>query len=185
MIKKTLLLIVTISLLYGLSKLYIAYNLSHYAGYYVQQLPRKKGTNPELALVVDYVGQIKEPDQDNIFFRFKGRGTIYNVIQQNRELALLAYQENDDEYYLMYSFNYDQKGNSISDDSYWFNEKGQFTYYDHSEEGNSFQSKDIKYRDKASQLSSEIISPVLAVQPKPLINLQTLFNQKHEARFND
>ncbi|HEM5035886.1 TPA: hypothetical protein U1211_002117, partial [Streptococcus suis] len=39
-------------LLWGIGKLYIAYNLSHYAGYYVQHMPRKEGMNPELVIIL-------------------------------------------------------------------------------------------------------------------------------------
>ncbi|TWT10493.1 hypothetical protein [Streptococcus sp. sy004] len=184
MIKKTLLLIVTISLLYGLTKLYIAYNLSHYAGYYVQQLPRKKGTNPELAILVDYVHYIKDPDQKDLSFDLDGNGSIYKLLKENVQLGLSDGIEDDIiSYYTLRRFNYDNDLNSV--ERFWFDKQGRFTYYEYTSEAKSFQSKDVEYRDKASQLLSEVIPPVLAVQPKPLINLQTLFNQKHEARFND
>ncbi|TWT10491.1 hypothetical protein [Streptococcus sp. sy004] len=181
MIKKTLLLIVTVSLLYGLSKLYIAYNLSHYAGYYVQQLPRKKGTNPELAILVDYVHYIKDPDQKDLSFDLDGNGYIYKIFTKKYQISLSGGGDDFSLYYNLHTFD----NNLNFTETFWFDKKGQFTGYRYSSETKEFELKSSEYRNKANQLLSEMIPQVLAVQPKPLINLQTLFNQKHEARFND
>ncbi|WP_421458953.1 hypothetical protein [Streptococcus suis] len=63
-------------LILGIGKLYIAYNLSHYAGYYVQQLPRKEGTNPEMVIVLKYLNDIEKPTTNNLSYDLDGNSTI-------------------------------------------------------------------------------------------------------------
>ncbi|HEM3533638.1 TPA: hypothetical protein U1B33_001840, partial [Streptococcus suis] len=63
-------------LILGIGKLYIAYNLSHYAGYYVQHMPRKEGTNPEMVIVLRHLNDIEKPTTNNLSYDFDGNGAI-------------------------------------------------------------------------------------------------------------
>lgn len=60
----------------GIGKLYIAYNLSRYAGYYVQHMPRKKGTNPEIAILLENLDTIERPEYNGISYDLDGNGAI-------------------------------------------------------------------------------------------------------------
>ncbi|MBL6503923.1 hypothetical protein JNE31_05975 [Streptococcus suis] len=85
-------------LLWGIGKLYIAYNLSHYAGYYVQQLPRKEGTNPEMVIVLKYLNDIEKPTTNNLSYDFDGNGAIILdnsiVLSRGTYIRLRNYTEN-------------------------------------------------------------------------------------------
>ena len=73
----TALILTSISLLlWGIGKLYIAYNLSHYAGYYVQQLPRKEGTNPELVIILTHLDSIERPEVHGLTYNLRGNGVV-------------------------------------------------------------------------------------------------------------
>ncbi|MBS8087038.1 hypothetical protein F6P79_11025 [Streptococcus suis] len=63
-------------LLWGIGKLYIAYNLSHYAGYYVQHMPRKEGTNPELVIILTHLDSIERPEVNGLTYNLRGNGGI-------------------------------------------------------------------------------------------------------------
>ncbi|MBM7152962.1 hypothetical protein JO388_06860 [Streptococcus suis] len=63
-------------LLWGIGKLYIAYNLSHYAGYYVQQLPRKEGMNPELVIILTHLDSVERPTTNKLSYDLDGNSTI-------------------------------------------------------------------------------------------------------------
>ncbi|MGU8073545.1 hypothetical protein ACS60R_03535 [Streptococcus suis] len=85
-------------LLWGIGKLYIAYNLSRYAGYYVQQLPRKEGTNPEMVIVLKYLNDIEKPTTNNLSYDFDGNGAIILdnsiVLSRGTYIRLRNYTEN-------------------------------------------------------------------------------------------
>ncbi|HEM6204952.1 TPA: hypothetical protein U2C46_000810 [Streptococcus suis] len=63
-------------LLWGIGKLYITYNLSHYAGYYVQQLPRKEGMNPELVIILTHLDSVERPTTNKLSYDLDGNSTI-------------------------------------------------------------------------------------------------------------
>ncbi|MFI3108449.1 hypothetical protein ODU26_11500 [Streptococcus suis] len=63
-------------LFWGIGKLYIAYNLSHYAGYYVQHMPRKEGTNPELVIILIHMDSIERPSTNNLSYDLDGNGAV-------------------------------------------------------------------------------------------------------------
>ncbi|MBL6439528.1 hypothetical protein JNE33_03275 [Streptococcus suis] len=85
-------------LLWGIGKLYIAYNLSHYAGYYVQQLPRKEGTNPELVIILTHLDSIERPLTNNLSYDLDGNGAIILdnsiVLSRGTYIRLRNYTEN-------------------------------------------------------------------------------------------
>ena len=169
--KKKIVLAILSSLLFlllgiGIAKLYISYNLSYYAGYYVQQLPRKEGTNPELVILLENVDYVSSIEIDGITYDTDGNGSIIK----------------DGKYYVSYSDLFEL--NIWEDDKrYFFNTDGSFKYYvltsDYTQKH-----MDSVYKNEAQLYLDDIFPPILEAQPKPSINLQWLFNQKYEKRFN-
>ncbi|MET3558563.1 hypothetical protein ABID29_001689 [Streptococcus rupicaprae] len=162
----TLTLACSTLILWGLGKLYIAYNLSYYAGYYVQHLPRKEGTNPELVIILTYLDDIERPEINGVSYNLKGNGAILLdnniVLTQGLDIDLW---------------------NTDTNISYVFNDiNGQFSYYYTDDIDKA--SSDKQYQKEAEVLLNKIITPILEAQPKPNINLQKLFNEKYYKQFN-
>ncbi|NQJ51282.1 hypothetical protein HO551_11080 [Streptococcus suis] len=156
-------------LLLGIGKLYIAYNLSHYAGYYVQQLPRKEGTNPELVIILTHLDSIERPSTNKLSYDLDGNGTI---LLDNQ--LILSYRTEEFNLYPLYG-----KENYIFD-----TKDGRFVYYVKNlnfEEADKSKSKELE----AEKLLNKILPPILEAQPKPKINLQNLFNDKYYKQFNE
>ncbi|MGU8064355.1 hypothetical protein ACS6Y8_08320 [Streptococcus suis] len=156
-------------LLWGIGKLYIAYNLSHYAGYYVQHMPRKEGTNPELVIILTHLDSIERPSTNNLSYDLDGNGA---VIVDNQ--SILSYMTD------MFNL-YPTEGS----ENYILDVKnGSFLYH---VKNLNFQEKD-KSKSKeleAKKLLDKILPPILEAQPKPKINLQKLFNDKYYKQFNE
>ncbi|HFI0712828.1 TPA: hypothetical protein ACGO5E_002159, partial [Streptococcus suis] len=156
-------------LLLGIGKLYIAYNLSHYAGYYVQYMPRKEGTNPEMVIVLKYLNDIEKPTTNNLSYDLDGNGA---VIVDNQ--LILSYMTD------MFNL-YPTEGS----ENYILDVKnGSFLYH---VKNLNFQEKDnSKSKElEAKKLLDKILPPILEAQPKPKINLQKLFNEKYYKQFNE
>ncbi|HEM3466687.1 hypothetical protein HO551_11100 [Streptococcus suis] len=156
-------------LLWGIGKLYIAYNLSHYAGYYVQQLPRKEGTNPELVIILTHLDSIERPSTNKLSYDLDGNGAI---IVDNQ--LILSYMTD------MFNL-YPTEGS----ENYILDVKnGSFLYH---VKNLNFQEKDnSKPKElEAEKLLNKILPPILEAQPKPKINLQKLFNDKYYKQFNE
>lgn len=168
--KKKLLLTLALTfisfILWGIGKLYIVYNLSHYAGYYVQQLPRRDGTNPELVIVMTHLDDIERPATHKLAYDLDGNGAIIfdNSVILSHRVDLDLWSTNDNQRYVFGSKN------------------GQFSYYYTDDIDNP--NFDKQYQKEAELLLNKIIPPILEAQPKPHINLQKLFNQKYHKRFN-
>ncbi|MGT2866244.1 hypothetical protein [Streptococcus fryi] len=158
-------LIVILFLLFGITKLYISYNLSYYAGYYVQQLPRKEGTNPEMALLLENLDFGPNVEVDGITYDTDGNG---NIIKNK-------------DYYLGNGELFDLWITS-SDKYFEFNKKGEFLRYFEGYPDEVF--TDDNYKAEAQAYLDEMLLPILEAQPKPSITLQWLFDQKYEKRFN-
>ncbi|HEM4666265.1 TPA: hypothetical protein U1Z98_002168 [Streptococcus suis] len=153
-------------LLWGIGKLYIAYNLSHYAGYYVQQLPRKEGTNPELVIILTHLDSIERPSTNNLSYDLDGNGAVLLdkslILSQRIDIHLWNHTENK---------------------KYVFNKVGSFSYYYTDDIDNT--NSDAQYQKEAELLLDKILPPILEAQPKPKINLQKLFNDKYYKQFNE
>ncbi|MBL6503924.1 hypothetical protein J5571_05610 [Streptococcus suis] len=156
-------------LLWGIGKLYIAYNLSHYAGYYVQHMPRKEETNPEMVIVLKYLNDIEKPTTNNLFYDLDGNGA---VIVDNQ--LILSYMTD------MFNL-YPTEGS----ENYILDVKnGSFLY--HVKNLNFQEKDDSKPKElEAKKLLDKILPPILEAQPKPKINLQKLFNEKYYKQFNE
>lgn len=156
-------------ILWGIGKLYIAYNLSHYAGYYVQHLPRKEGTNPEMVIILTHLDSIERPEVNGLSYNLKGNGGI----SVNNQL------------YLSYMTDMFNLYPVESGENYILDVKdGSFLYY---VKDLNFQEKDdSKTKElEAKKLLDKILPLILEAQPKPKINLQKLFNEKYYKQFNE
>ena len=153
-------------LIWGIGKLYIAYNLSHYAGYYVQQLPRKEGTNPEMVIILKYLDNIERPTTNKLSYDLDGNGAILldssSILSQRIDIHLWNLTENK---------------------KYVFNKLGSFSYHYTDDIDNTI--SNIHYQKEAELLLDKILPPILEAQPKPKINLQKLFNDKYYKQFNE
>ncbi|MGT2866242.1 hypothetical protein [Streptococcus fryi] len=168
---KQKLILVTVStvivlLLLGIAKLYISYNLSYYAGYYVQQLPRKEGTNPELVILLENVDYVSSIEIDGITYDTDGNGSINKI----------------GEYHLIYTTTSFDLWLDSSHKYFEFNKSGEFIRYFEGYPDEVF--TDDSYKAEAQAYLDEILPPILKAQKQPDINLQWLFNQKYEKRFN-
>ncbi|HEM5296483.1 TPA: hypothetical protein U1381_001429 [Streptococcus suis] len=153
-------------LLLGIGKLYIAYNLSHYAGYYVQQLPRKEGTNPELVIILTHLDSIERPSTNKLSYDLDGNGTILldNSVTLSQGIDILLWSQNENK-------------------KFTFNNLGEFSFYYTNNIGE--RKNDSQYQKEAELLLNKILPPILEAQPKPKINLQNLFNDKYYKQFNE
>ncbi|HEM4029609.1 TPA: hypothetical protein U1V77_000534 [Streptococcus suis] len=153
-------------LLWGIGKLYIAYNLSYYAGDYVQQLPRKEGTNPELVIILTHLDSIERPSTNKLSYDLDGNGAV--LLDKS---LVLAYGTD----FLLW--------NSTKNENYHFDMTGKFSYYYTNDIDN--QKYDSQYQKEAKLFLDKILPPILEAQPKPKINLQKLFNDKYYKQFNE
>ncbi|MGT2866243.1 hypothetical protein [Streptococcus fryi] len=161
----------TVLLLFGIAKLYIGYNLSRYAGYYVQYMPRREGVKPELAILVEHLHDIDEPKNSEVYYDLDGNGSI----QLKDKDVWISYYYIDNTYVIR---NYDQ------DDWFAIDEYGQFAYYKSRSRFGRKHLTDDKYRVEAQAYLDKMLPLILKAQKQPDMNLQWLFNQKYEKRFN-
>ena len=153
----------------GLS-VYAYSNLKYYSVYYAQQMPHKEGTEPDLVMLIENMGEIYTPKIEGIRYDDDGRNFIEN--STNLTGKPTNFSEFDGGYH------YSDK----NDVSYKFNKNFELEWA---------LDKDYKKIDttiidekKIKEEIRETVQPVLDVQPKPLINLQWLFNKKYQDRFN-
>ena len=153
----------------GLS-LYAYSNLKYYSVYYAQQMPHKEGTEPDLVMLIENMGEIYTPKIEGIRYDDDGANFIENSIDSSGHPT--SFGEFDGGYH------YSDK----NDVSYKFNKNFELEWA---------LDKDYKKIDIATidekKIKGEIretVQPVLDVQSKPLINLQWLFNMKYQDRFN-
>ena len=148
----------------GLS-LYAYSNLKYYSVYYAQHMPHKEGTEPDLVMLIENMGSIYTPKIEGIRYDDDGMNSIARNVE-GRESIFSASGE-----YLMF--------HSSTDDHYLFDRvfRIQSSFDKHY--------NDIEFNQQlVLNEIRETVQPVLDVQPKPLINLQWLFNMKYQDRFN-
>lgn len=169
-LKQLVKIFLLLGLLFGFGKLYIGYNLARYAGYYVQYMPRKAETHPELAIILDYLFNIERPDLEGVKYDSDGTNAIY----KDRYITLTI--ANHPKEYIIYDF----KKNMV----YVYNKQSAYSYaYSRLERDERLTDK--QHEKEAEAYLNDILPRILAVQSKPWINLQDLFNQKHSKRFNE
>ena len=144
--------------------LFIFINLKSNSVYYAQHIPHKKGTEPDLVMLIENMDWIYTPKIDNIRYDDDGANAIINTKSKSSLTKSLGY------------FLYDKDNMTIGFDStFRFEDVSYF----------SEEAKRTKVNE--SKIKREIrkdFSPIMKVQPKPLINLQWLFNLLYQSRFN-
>ena len=156
-------LIIGLYTVLGMS-LFTFINIKFNSVYYAQHIPHKEGTEPDLVMLVENMGWIYTPEIDGI--RYDDDGT--NAIINTKSKSFLTKSSG--------SFLYDKDNMTIGFDStFRFEDVSYF----------SEEAKRTKVNE--SQIKREIrenFSQIMKVQPKPLINLQWLFNLLYQSRFN-
>ena len=144
-------------------------NLLSNSVYYAQRMPHKEGTEPDLVMLIENMGEIYTPKIEGIRYD-DGAKFIENSI--------------------------DSSGNPTSfgefDGGYGYSDKNDVSYkFDKNFELEWTLDKEYKEIDLATidetKIKGEIretLKPILDVQSKPVVNLQWLFNMKYQDRFN-
>ena len=144
--------------------LFIFINLKSNSVYYAQHIPHKKGTEPDLVMLIENMDWIYTPKIDNIRYDDDGANAIINTKSKSSLTKSLGY------------FLYDKDNMTIGFDStFRFEDVSYF-----SEEAKRIQVNESKIKREIRK----DFSPIMKVQPKPLINLQWLFNLIYQSRFN-
>ena len=145
-------------------------NLLSNSVYYAQRMPHKEGTEPDLVMLIENMGEIYTPKIEGIRYDDDGRNFIEN--STNLTGKPTNFSEFDGGYH------YSDK----NDVSYKFNKNFELEWA---------LDKDYKKIDLATidetKIKGEIretLKPILDVQSKPVVNLQWLFNMKYQDRFN-
>ena len=144
--------------------LFIFINLKFNSVYYAQHIPHKKGTEPDLVMLIENMGWIYTPKIDNIRYDDDGTNAIINTKSKSFLTKSLG------------SFLYDKDNMTVGFDStFRFEDVSYF-----SEEAKRIQVNESKIKQEIR----EDFSPIMKVQTKPVINLQWLFNLIYQSRFN-
>ncbi len=144
--------------------LFIFINLKSNSVYYAQHIPHKKGTEPDLVMLIENMDWIYTPKIDNIRYDDDGTNAIINTKSKSFLTKSLG------------SFLYDKDNMTVGFDStFRFEDVSYF-----SEEAKRIQVNESKIKQEIR----EDFSPVMKVQTKPFINLQWLFNLIYQSRFN-
>ena len=139
-------------------------NLKFNSVYYAQHIPHKKGTEPDLVMLIENMDWIYTPEIDGI--RYDNDGT--NAILNTNSKSFLTKSSG--------SFLYDKDNMTIGFDStFRFEDVSYF-----SEEAKRIQVNESKIKREIRKN----FSPIMKVQTKPVINLQWLFNLIYHSRFN-
>ena len=139
---------------------YITYNLRHYVVHYAQN-----AFNNDIDVVAYFI--IRELKDIPLYYRESGEflyeysaRSDYPVIRRNDSKTVLALDVEGYDFDLADKYyNYDKFGNFIDD------------FYSKDDD-------DLTYEDKIelSKIKEVLLQPILDIQPKPVINLQWLFN---------
>ena len=144
-------------------------NLLSNSVYYAQRMPHKEGTEPDLVMLIENMGEIYTPKIEGIRYD-NGANFIENSIDSS------GYPTSFGESVGGYSYS------DKNDVSYKINKNFELEWA---------LDKDYKKIDTATidekKIKGEIretLKPILDVQSKPVVNLQWLFNMKYQDRFN-
>ena len=145
--------------------LFIFINLKFNSVYYAQHIPHKEGTEPDIIMLMENMGWAYTPeiegisyDEDGSYAITREKGTKTSVLDLTGDT--LFFHPDSGESYIFYR-----------------NFSLQHAFDEHYHK--------IKYNQRKVQKEiRETVQPVIDVQPKPLINLQWLFNLIYKNRFN-
>ena len=144
--------------------LFIFINLKFNSVYYAQHIPHKDGTEPDVIMLMENMGWAYTPKIEGISY---DDGMYAITRDKGTETSILGLS-GDTLYF-----------SSASGDGYLLNRN--FSLQDAFDE----HYHKIKYNQRKVQKEiRETVQPVIDAQPKPLINLQWLFNLIYQSRFN-
>ncbi|WP_164683706.1 hypothetical protein [Streptococcus hyointestinalis] len=172
--------LITLFVLFLVGFIYISYNLATYQLYYAKHMPHAKGTNPEMAVILDGLDFSEEPEIKGIRYNIDGNNSI---IKDNSVAVRQTYEDNGGRYEV--SIIWGRKGEQYS--YYLFSSSGKFISYFYKKIGGHKDLSDSseQRRKEAQGYVDEIIKPVAAkLEKQPKVNLQWLFNKKYEKRFS-
>ena len=145
--------------------LFIFINLKFNSVYYAQHIPHKEGTEPDIIMLMENMGWAYTPEIDGISYDDDGS---YAITRETGTKTSILGLSGDTLYF-----------SSASGDGYLLNRN--FSIQDAFDE----HYHKIKYKQRTVQKEiRETVQPVIDAQPKPLINLQWLFNLIYQNRFN-
>ena len=157
-------LIIGLYTVLGMS-LFTFINIKFNSVYYAQHIPHKEGTEPDIIMLMENMGWAYTPEIEGISYDDDGsysitreKGTKTSVLDLSGD-TLFFFLDSGESYLLNRNF-------SIQDafDKRYHN---------------------IKYNQrKVLKEIRETVQPVIDEQPKPLFNLQWLFNLIYQSRFN-
>ncbi len=168
--KKYLLILSVFLGLLGSIYLYIQYNLARYSVYYASHMPRKEGAKPELIMALEHIDWIDKANTENVTFYEEENSSIYI---------------NKRAYFTYGIINY-YVGVSEIDGGYFYytDSSGKFVTY--ASPNHNWEKKRLE--EEVLQELKTLLVPatkdIVKAQKTPTINLQKLFNQKYESRFN-
>ena len=157
-------LIIGLYTVLGMS-LFTFINIKFNSVYYAQHIPHKEGTEPDIIMLMENMGWAYTPEIDGISYDDDGS---YAITREKGTKTSILDLSGDTFYFF-----------SGSGESYLFNRN--FSIQDAFDE----HYHKIKYNQRKVQKEiRETVQPVIDEQPKPLINLQWLFNLIYQSRFN-
>ena len=157
-------LIIGLYTVLGMS-LFTFFNLKYHSVYYAQHIPHKEGTEPDIIMLMENMGWAYTPEIDGISYDDDG---MYAITRNKGTKTSILGLSGDTLYF-----------SSASGDGYLLNRN--FSLQDAFDE----HYHKIKYNQrKVKKEIRETVQPVIDEQPKPLINLQWLFNLIYQSRFN-
>ena len=145
--------------------LFTFFNLKYHSVYYAQHIPHKEGTELDIVMLMENNGWIYTPELDGI--SYDEDGTYAITREKGTKMSVLDLSGD-----IIFFF-------SDSGESYMFNRNFSIQH--------AFDERyhKIKYNQRKVQKEiRETVQPVIDAQPKPLFNLQWLFNLIYQSRFN-
>ena len=143
-------------------------NIKFNSVYYAQHIPHKEGTEPDIIMLMENNDWIYTPEIDGINgISYDDDGSYAITREKGTKTSILSFSGDT----LFFS--------SASGDGYLFNRNfsNQYALDEHYHT--------IKYKQRTVQKEiRETVQPVIDEQPKPIINLQYLFNLIYQGRFN-
>ena len=157
-------LIIGLYTVLGMS-LFTFFNLKYHSVYYAQHIPHKEGTEPDIIMLMENMGWAYTPEIDGISYDDDGSYAITR--EKGTKTSVLSFTNGTLFFFL------------DSGESYLFDRNFSIQH--------AFDKRyhTIKYNQrKVKKEIRETVQPVIDEQPKPLINLQWLFNLIYQSRFN-
>lgn len=145
--------------------LFTFFNLKYHSVYYAQHIPHKEGTEPDIVMLMENMGWAYTPEIEGISYDDDGSYAITR--EKGTKTSVLSFTNGTLFFFL------------DSGESYLFDRNFSIQH--------AFDKRyhTIKYNQrKVKKEIRETVQPVIDEQPKPLINLQWLFNLIYQSRFN-